>query len=121
LKLPDDIDNDGIMVPGEVWGLECPWPLAVVLQASSPWKRSATVSMLVLPGIHNNPGSWKWYVDAEKCLTFWSMNKKKWTSCGGRCIAVCPWNKPIVSYYNMFRWAAIHSPTVIKKMLVWSD
>jgi reductive dehalogenase len=72
-------------------------------------------------GTFNNPGFRKWYIDAEKCLTFWSMNKKKWTSCGGRCIAVCPWNKPIVPYHNMVRWVAIHSPTVVKKMLVWSD
>jgi reductive dehalogenase len=73
------------------------------------------------PGVHNNPGFRKWYTDAEKCLTFWSMNKKKWTSCGGRCIAVCPWNKPLVPYHNMVRWVAIHSPTIVKKMLVWSD
>lgn len=72
-------------------------------------------------GIYNNPGFRKWYIDAEKCLTFWSMNKKKWTSCGGRCIAVCPWNKQLVPLHNMVRWLAIHSPTVVKKMLVWSD
>ncbi|MDP6824966.1 MAG: reductive dehalogenase [Dehalococcoidales bacterium] len=72
-------------------------------------------------GIYNNPGFRKWYVDAERCLTFWSINKKKWTSCGGRCIAVCPWNKPLVPFHNMVRWLAIHSPTIVKKMLVWGD
>ena len=71
--------------------------------------------------IYNNPGFKKWYVNAEKCLTFWSVNKKKWTSCGGRCISVCPWNKPVVPLHNMIRWMAIHSPTAVKKMLVWSD
>lgn len=73
------------------------------------------------PGIYNNPGFRKWYINAERCLTFWSVNRRKWTSCGGRCIVVCPWNKPLVPLHNMVRWAAIHSPTVVKKMLVWSD
>ncbi|MFC1967967.1 reductive dehalogenase [Chloroflexota bacterium] len=72
-------------------------------------------------GIYNNPGLRKWYVNAERCLTFWSINKKKWTSCGGRCIAACPWNKPLNTFHNMVRWAAIHSPSVVKKMLIQSD
>ncbi|MFC1995414.1 reductive dehalogenase [Chloroflexota bacterium] len=71
--------------------------------------------------IHNNPGFRKWYVDAERCLTFWAVNKKKWTSCGGRCISVCPWNKPLVPSHNMVRWIAIHSPAVVKKMLIQCD
>lgn len=75
----------------------------------------------VPPGIYNNPGLRKWYTNAEKCLTFWSINKKKWTSCGGRCISVCPWNKPLVPFHNMVRWLAIHSPAVVKRMLVWGD
>lgn len=75
----------------------------------------------VAPAIHNNPGYRKWYVNAERCLTFWAVNKKKWLSCGGRCISVCPWNKPLVPFHNMVRWAAIHSPTAVKKVLVRID
>lgn len=75
----------------------------------------------VVPAIHNNPGFRKWYVNAERCLTFWAVNKRKWMSCGGRCISVCPWNKPLVPFHNMVRWAAIHGPTAIKRMLVRSD
>ncbi len=75
----------------------------------------------VAPAIHNNPGFRKWYVNAERCLTFWAVNKRKWMSCGGRCISVCPWNKPLVPFHNMVRWAAIHGPTAIKKVLVRSD
>ena len=71
--------------------------------------------------IYNNPGFRKWYINAERCLTFWLSNKKKWTNCGGRCISVCPWSQPLVPFHNMVRWTAIHSPTVVKKMLVWSD
>jgi reductive dehalogenase len=72
-------------------------------------------------GIYNNSGVRKWYVNAERCLTFWAINKRKWTSCGGRCISVCPWNKPLAPSHDIVRWAAIHSPTVVKKMLVWGD
>ncbi len=71
--------------------------------------------------IYNNPGFRKWHVNAERCLTFWSSNKKKWNTCGGRCISVCPWNKPLNSLHNMVRWMGIHSPTAVKKMLIWSD
>jgi epoxyqueuosine reductase QueG len=73
------------------------------------------------PTIHNNPGFRKWFIRADRCLTFWAANKKKWLSCGGRCIAFCLWNKPIVPFHNMVRWTAVHSPRFIKKLLVWGD
>ena len=71
--------------------------------------------------IFNNPGFRKWYIRADRCLTFWAVNKKKWLSCGGRCIAVCPWNKPPVFAHHLVRWMAIHAPTIVNKMLVWAD
>jgi reductive dehalogenase len=71
--------------------------------------------------IHNNPGFRKWYIKADQCLIFWAANKKKWLSCGGRCISVCPWNKPLNFLHNLVRWTAIHSPSAIKKTLVWGD
>ena len=71
--------------------------------------------------VHNNPGFKKWWINAEKCIIFWGMNKKKWPSCGGRCIAVCPWNKPMSWFHNAVRWLAIHAPTSIKKILVRGD
>ena len=70
---------------------------------------------------HNNPGYRKWYVHAERCLMFWAANKRKWMSCGGRCISVCPWNKEQRALHNIVRWMAIHSPQAVKKMLVWTD
>lgn len=71
--------------------------------------------------IYNNPGMRKWYINAEKCLTFWSVNKKRWTSCGGRCMVVCPWNKPQNFWHNAIRWTAIHSPGFVKKGLVSAE
>jgi len=71
--------------------------------------------------VHNNPGFRKWWINAEKCIIFWGMNKKKWPSCGGRCIAVCPWNKPMNRFHNSVRWLAVHAPHFIKKLLVRGD
>ena len=71
--------------------------------------------------VHHNPGFCKWWIDAEKCIIFWGMNKKKWPSCGGRCIAVCPWNKPMNLFHNWVRRLAIHAPSPIKKLLVKGD
>jgi reductive dehalogenase len=71
--------------------------------------------------LHHNPGYRKWWIKAGKCLTFWMHDRKRWTSCGGRCIAVCPWNKPKNWFHNVIRWTAIHAPKTIKKLLVWAD
>ena len=71
--------------------------------------------------VHHNPGFCKWWIDAEKCIIFWGVNKKKWPSCGGRCIAVCPWNKPMNPFHNWVRRLAIHAPSPVKKLLVKGD
>ena len=71
--------------------------------------------------VHNNPGFNKWWINAEKCIIFWGANKKKWPSCGGRCIAVCPWNKPMNRFHNTIRWLAVHTPQFFKKLLVRAD
>jgi len=71
--------------------------------------------------VHHNPGFRKWWIDAEKCIIFWGMHKKKWPSCGGRCIAVCPWNKPMNLFHNAVRRLAIHAPAQVKKFLVQAD
>ncbi len=71
--------------------------------------------------LFNNPGYRKWYVRADRCLTFWAVNKKQWLSCGGRCLAVCPWNKPMNAFHNLVRWMAVHAPDPIRKLLVWAD
>ena len=73
------------------------------------------------PTMHSNPGFRKWYIYADRCLMFWAAKKEKWLTCGGRCIAVCPWNKPMVFQHNLVRWIAIHSPHAVKKMLAWAD
>ena len=73
------------------------------------------------PSMFNNPGYRKWYIDAGRCLLFWMADPKRWITCGGRCIAVCPWNKPQNAFHHLARFIAIHSPASVKKMLVWGD
>jgi ferredoxin len=73
------------------------------------------------PKICHNPGFRKWFIDAEKCLTFWGTNRKKWTICGARCIAACPWNRPMNGWHNAVRWLAIHGNHRLKKMIVKGD
>ena len=73
------------------------------------------------PTIHGNPGYRKWYVNAEKCITFFAANKKKWTTCAGRCISVCPWTHERNLFHNAVRWLAIHSPHQLRKLLVSAD
>jgi reductive dehalogenase len=71
--------------------------------------------------VYNNAGYRKWYVNAERCLTFWTVNRKKWATCGGRCITACPWNKPDKPWHNLVRRIAIHAPPTVKKILAGTD
>lgn len=71
--------------------------------------------------LYNNAGYRKWYVNAERCLTFWAVNRGKWSTCGGRCIIACPWNKPDKFWHNLIRRVAIHAPQMVKKMLTRAD
>lgn len=71
--------------------------------------------------ISNNPGYRKWYLDAQKCLIFWSVKKSRWLSCGGRCMSVCPWNHDLNAVHMAARWLAIHGPVSVKRMLVRTD
>ena len=73
------------------------------------------------PGTFYSTGVRKWYVQADRCLMLWAANRKKWTTCGGRCISVCPWNKPINPYHNVIRALAIRSHAAGKRMLVKAD
>ncbi len=51
-------------------------------------------------GISNNPGVLKWYLDYEKCRTYWS---RVGTNCG-ICMRVCPFNKGHGFHHDIVRW-----------------
>jgi len=73
------------------------------------------------PPLHYSPGYTKWWVDAERCAMFWAANKATWTTCGGRCIAWCPWTMELTPLNNMLRWASIHFPVEVKGLLAKAD
>jgi reductive dehalogenase len=50
--------------------------------------------------ISNNHGLYKWYINPEKCFSFWTKNKG---SCGN-CIRVCVFNKPDTKFHGFVRW-----------------
>ncbi len=50
--------------------------------------------------ISNNPGALKWYLDYQKCRTFWSTLG---TNCG-ICIRACPFNKGHGFHHEIVRW-----------------
>jgi reductive dehalogenase len=56
------------------------------------------------PNISNQSGVLKWYVDAEKCFSFWAKNRMDCSIC----IRVCPFNKGEGLIHNAIR-------TVIKR------
>lgn len=48
----------------------------------------------------NNPGSLKWYVDAEKCLDYWNIVE---AGCG-ICFRVCAFNKKPGLHHKLVKW-----------------
>ncbi len=59
-----------------------------------------------------------WHFDAEKCSKFRTTNPHG--SACGRCIKVCPWNKPEGWTHDMVRWMVKRIP-VLDRLLVKMD
>jgi epoxyqueuosine reductase QueG len=58
--------------------------------------------------IFYNRGFRKWYVKADRCLQLWMADRKRWITCGGKCIAVVP-EQAMNAFHNLVRFLAIHS------------
>lgn len=62
-----------------------------------------------------------WHFDAEKCGKF-RVNNPRGSACG-RCIKVCPWNKPEGWTHDTVRWMIKHAPfldsLIVKMDDVW--
>ena len=62
-----------------------------------------------------------WHFEAEQCSKFRTTNPHG--SACGRCIKVCPWNKPEGWTHNIVRWMVKHTPmmdrTIAKMDDVW--
>jgi len=60
-----------------------------------------------------------WELDYERCLKYRILNQKG-DSCG-RCIRVCPWNKPRGWVHDRARWMVQHAPWMDKFLIKMDD
>lgn len=69
------------------------------------------------PTISNHSGILKWYINPEKCFSFWAKNGADCNSC----IMVCPFNKPKGILHNIVRSIIKHMPISNRFMLLMDD
>jgi reductive dehalogenase len=67
-------------------------------------------------GDANNPGVFKWYCDAEKCLDYWNTV----TSGCGICFRVCSFNKKPGLHHDIVKWFIRNIPA-LNPLWTWSD
>ena len=68
------------------------------------------------PNISSHSGIPKWYINAEKCYSFWAANRMDCTSC----IQVCPFNKAPGIIHDAAR-TVIRKTTLFNRLFVWID
>jgi len=68
------------------------------------------------PSLSNQHGVLKWYVDPEKCYSFWIKNRVSCTSC----IRVCPFNQKKGKIHDVAR-AFVRRTTLFNRLFVWMD
>jgi epoxyqueuosine reductase QueG len=64
----------------------------------------------------NNPGAFKWYCDAEKCLDYWN---EVGSGCS-ICFRVCNFTKDKGVSHDMVKWFIRNIPA-LNKFFVWAD
>lgn len=67
--------------------------------------------------ISNHSGTLKWYINAEKCFSFWAKNP---TDCAN-CIRVCPFNKPKGKIHDFSRFIVRSKIQIFNQLLIWVD
>ena len=60
-----------------------------------------------------------WKLDSDRCLKYRVTNQNG-ASCG-RCIKVCPWNKPKGWTHDAVRWMVNHAPFLEKFLIKMDD
>ncbi len=68
------------------------------------------------PNISSHSGVRKWYVDCEKCFTYWAIRRADCT----QCIRVCPFNKPPARWHDLTRWLIKRVPS-LNRTILWAD
>jgi len=64
----------------------------------------------------NNPGAFKWYCDAEKCLDYWNQIEM---GCG-ICFRVCAFNKEPGLIHDVVKWFIRKTP-FMNQFFAWTD
>lgn len=72
--------------------------------------------MTVGPNISSHSGVLKWYVDGEKCFSFWAKNQMDCINC----IRACPFNKGLGIIHDITR-ALIRKTNLFNRFFVWMD
>ena len=67
--------------------------------------------------ISNQSGISKWFVDAEKCFSFWAKNRSDCATC----MRVCPFNKPRGMIHDVSRALIGQGSPIINQFLIWVD
>lgn len=68
------------------------------------------------PSISNHHGVRKWYINPERCFTFWVKN---WMDCNN-CVMSCPFNKAPGRIHDVVRWHIRNLP-LLNSSIVWMD
>lgn len=68
------------------------------------------------PDFSNHSGILKWYVNAERCYSYWAENRMDCTNC----IRICPFNKRPGIIHDVAR-ALIRKTTIFNRPFVWMD
>ena len=66
--------------------------------------------------LSNHSGVLKWYIDAEKCYSFWGKNRSDCINC----IRVCPFNKEPGILHDAIR-NVIRGTTAFNRLFTWAD
>ena len=64
----------------------------------------------------NNPGAYKWYVNADECYSFWTVNT---VDCSN-CIRVCPYTKPAGALHGVPKFFIRRFP-FLNRLWIWAD
>jgi reductive dehalogenase len=64
----------------------------------------------------NNPGVYKWFIDADECLRYW---REIGSGCA-ICFRVCPFTKPNTAIHRLVKWFIRKTPA-LNRFWVWSD
>ena len=67
--------------------------------------------------MHNGYETWR--LDVQRCTTF-RLTNPNGSGCG-RCVKVCPWNKPQGGVHDTVRWMVRHTPFVDKLIIKADD